>query len=91
VSTGLKEKKEEGLSFEELTEMLSTIIIKEEGRHITVKPKYVVTVLYQNVQKSSSYSSGFGLRFPRITRLRPDRGPDDVATLEEIENETHNV
>ena len=70
-----------------MTEKLQSIITREDGKHVTVKPKYVVTIQYQNVQKSSSYSSGFGLRFPRITRLRPDRGPDSVATLEEIENE----
>ncbi len=87
VGAGLKEKKEEGLSFEELTEKLKKITTHEKDKHITVKPKYVVTVKYQNIQKSPGYSSGFGLRFPRITRLRPDRGPEDIATVEEIEKE----
>ena len=87
VSGGLKEKEEEGLSYGEMTEMLTPEIISEEGRHIKVKPLLVVTVQYQNIQKSPSYSSGYALRFPRITRLRPDRTAEDVATIGEVEKE----
>ncbi len=86
-STGLKEKREEGLSFEELTELLKNLIVEESGRKVFVKPEVVVTVRFQNVQKSSTYSSGYALRFPRITRLRPDRGTQDVATVEEVKLE----
>ena len=84
VSTGLKEKEEEGLSFIEMTKMLKELEIEEHGRRIKVKPKIVVAVQYQNIQKSPTYSSGYALRFPRIVRYRPDRGIDDVATLSEV-------
>lgn len=87
VSTGLKEKEEEGLSFIELTKQLKPLIISESGRSVKVKPKLVVTVVYQNIQKSPTYSSGFALRFPRITRLREDRAVHDIATLAEIKKE----
>jgi len=87
VSTGLKEKEEEGLSFEEVGKKLKPLIIKESGREVEVKPKIVVTVTYQNIQKSPTYKSGFALRFPRFTRLRPDRSPTDITTLREIEEE----
>ncbi len=87
VSTGLKEKPEEGLSFLELTKLLKKIIIKEDGRHVFVKPEIVLTVQYQNIQKSPSYSSGYALRFPRVRALRPDRGIQDIATLKEVEKE----
>lgn len=87
VSTGLKEKKEGGVSFEEMTEKLKKIITEEEGRKIKVKPEIVVSVQYQNIQKSPTYSSGWALRFPRILRLRPDRGVEDLTSLEEIEEE----
>ncbi|MFA4960868.1 MAG: ATP-dependent DNA ligase [Candidatus Pacearchaeota archaeon] len=89
VSTGLKELRKEGLSFEEMTEKLKKIIIKENGRNVKVKPEIIVTVQYQNIQKSPTYSSGFALRFPRIKNLRPDRGIDDIATLDEIEKEAN--
>ena len=88
VSTGLKEKKEEGLSFEEMTHKLKKLVVEEHGRSIFVRPEIVVTVQYQNIQKSPTYSSGYALRFPRIKNLRPDRGKDDIATLKEIEKES---
>lgn len=87
VSTGLKEKPEEGLSFVEMTKKLKKIIIEEKGRHVKVRPEIVVTVRYQNIQKSPTYTSGYALRFPRIKMLRPDRGVNDIATLREVEKE----
>ena len=90
VSTGLKELPEQGLSFSEVTDMLEKLVIEIDGRHIKVKPEIIVTVQYQNIQKSPTYSSGYALRFPRITQLREDRGIGDIATIEEIEKETEN-
>ncbi len=87
VSTGLKEKEEEGLSFVEITRLLKPLIIEERGREVRVKPKIVVTVVYQNIQKSPTYDSGYALRFPRVTRLRTDRSTKDIASLREIERE----
>ncbi|MCD4771216.1 ATP-dependent DNA ligase [archaeon] len=87
VSTGLKELREEGLSFGEMTDKLEKIMLKSEGRHIEVKPEIVISVQFQNIQKSPTNSSGFALRFPRILRLRPDRGVEDITTIEEIEKE----
>ncbi len=87
VSSGLKEKEEEGTSYNEMTKMLKPLIIKEENNILSIKPKIVVSVTYQNIQKSPSYSSGYALRFPRITHYRPDRRIDDIATLKDIEKE----
>ena len=83
-SSGLKEKESEGLSFKELTEKLHSQIIEEKGRSVILKPKIVVTIIYQNIQRSPTYSSGFALRFPRIIRLRPDKGIKTSSTLSEI-------
>ena len=83
-SSGLKEKPEEGLSYEEMTEMLKKLITEENGREVKVKPKIVVSVKFQNVQKSPTYSSGYALRFPRITRLRPDKSVRDILDVSEI-------
>lgn len=87
VSTGLKEKKEEGLSFEEMTKLLQPLVVSESGRKVEVRPEVVVTVRYQNIQKSPTYSSGYALRFPRIVQLRPDRGVGDVARVGEVKKE----
>lgn len=88
VSTGLKEIREEGLSFAEMTDMLEKLLIETEGRKIKVKPELVITVQYQNIQKSPTYSSGYALRFPRIKKLRIDRGVNDIATIQEIKEES---
>ena len=87
VSTGLKEKPEEGFSFIDLTRELKKIIIDEQGKHVRVKPKVILSIGYQNIQQSPTYSSGYALRFPRVKSLRPDRGVQDIASLAEIEKE----
>ncbi len=86
VSTGLKEKSEEGVSFEELTNELKKNILQEKGRQVVVKPKIVVEVLFEEIQASPSYSSGYALRFPRFVRLRDDKGVQDISTLQEIKH-----
>jgi len=86
VSTGLKEKTEEGFSYEQLTKLLQPLIEGEEGKIVQVRPKIVVDVDYEEIQASPSYSSGYALRFPRFVRLREDLGPDDCNTLQDIEH-----
>jgi DNA ligase 1 len=86
VGTGLKEKREEGLSFDEMTELLRPLIKTQSGKDITVKPKIVISLKFDEIQKSPSYSSGFALRFPRVVNLREDRSPDDILSLEELED-----
>jgi DNA ligase 1 len=89
VSSGLKEKEGMGgTTYSEMDKLLRPLIVEEEGIYVRVKPKIVVSVTYQNVQKSPRYSSGFALRFPRITHYRPERGTFDIATIKEIEKET---
>ncbi|HVY01593.1 MAG TPA: ATP-dependent DNA ligase, partial [Candidatus Nanoarchaeia archaeon] len=85
VSSGLKEKEEEGFTYQEMTKLIEDIIIEEDNGIVKVEPKIVVSVTYQNVQKSPGYSSGFALRFPRITAYRPDKNAEEVADISEIE------
>jgi DNA ligase-1 len=91
VGTGIKEKSIENdtensdaVTFEELTELLTPLIISKGTKEVKVKPKIVVEINYEEVQGSPEYSSGSALRFPRIVRLRADKGPDEIATIEEI-------
>jgi DNA ligase-1 len=84
VSTGLKEKPEEGLSFKEVSDELQPLITSEKGRFVTVKPQIVVAVGYEEIQKSPTYSSGYALRFPRFKAIRYERSTEDITTLEEI-------
>jgi len=87
VSSGLKEKASEGTTYQEIDSLLQPLIISENADGVMVKPKVVVSVTYQNIQPSPTYSSGFALRFPRITHYRPERGVHDIATIEDIKVE----
>mgnify|MGYP001605860806 CR=1 FL=1 len=87
VSSGLKEKEEEGTTYDEITKLLKPLILSTSGNEVRVSPKTIVSVTYQNIQPSPSYSSGYALRFPRITHYRPDKKIEEIATLEEIKKE----
>lgn len=86
LGTGVKEKKtkKEDMTFKELTELLKPYILSEKGTKIKIKPKVVISVDYQEIQKSPNYESGFALRFPRFISLRNDKSIEDVDTIERI-------
>ena len=90
VGTGIKEKSDIGISFEELTEKIKPLIISENGKTVKIKPRIVVAVTYQEIQKSPNYNSGWALRFPRFTALRPDKHLSEITTIEEIEKDYQN-
>jgi len=70
--------------FEEMTRKLLELKVREEGWRVWVKPAIVAEVAFSEVQRSPRYRSGFALRFARIVRLRPDKSPQEVATIEEL-------
>jgi DNA ligase 1 len=77
-----------GLSNKEIdhmTEKLRSIIIRDEGSRIIVKPEIVLEVSFDTIQKSDRYSSGYALRFPRIKNIRYDKELKDIDELEKIE------
>ena len=89
VGTGFKEKEDqEGVQFEQMTNLLKPLIIEENGKEIRVKPQIVVEIAYEEIQKSPNYSSGYALRFPRVIRLREDRREPD--NLDRVEYLYHN-
>lgn len=85
VSTGVKEKSE-GLTYKEITKMLKPLILSQQGKEVVVKPKIVLEVAYEEIQKSPGYSSGYALRFPRVLRARvEEKTADDANTLQDVE------
>jgi len=76
-----------GLTDEEIDEMtskLKSIMIRDEGYRIIVKPEIVLEVAFDGIQKSERHDSGYALRFPRIKRIRYDKGVNDIDTLEKV-------
>ena len=60
-------------------------VISELEPDVWVEPKYVISVIADEITKSPIHTSGYALRFPRIEkRLREDKSPENATTLEEI-------
>jgi DNA ligase-1 len=77
-----------GLTDEEigtLTDWFRAHTVQDLGRVKVVEPQIVLEVAFDAVTKSARHRSGFALRFPRIKRIRDDKRPDEVNTLEDVE------
>ena len=44
----------------------------------------MLEVAFNNIQRSNRHESGFALRFPRILRIRQDKRPDQIDTLDRV-------
>jgi DNA ligase-1 len=76
-----------GLTDVEIAEMTKWFLdhtIEDQGFRRIVEPKIVLEVAFNNIMKSDRHNSGFALRFPRIVRLRPDKLPEEVDTIERV-------
>ena len=58
-----------------------------------VKPKVILEISFDSIQKSDRHDSGFALRFPRIKNIRNDKNVADIDTLQKVrriyENQTY--
>ncbi len=70
--------------FEEITKELLELKLSETRGTVFVKPKLVVEVAFDEIQKSPRYPYGYALRFARIKRIRRDRRAEDADTLERL-------
>ncbi len=71
--------------FQYMTKRLLSIMTRDEGYRIWVRPEVVVEVDFNEIQRSPKYRSGYALRLARIKRIREDKSPTEIATLSEIE------
>lgn len=72
--------------YEELTEVLSSEIISQDGRELDIRPSEVFEIKFEEVQTSPEYESGYGLRFPRVVSRRLDKSVDDIDTVSRLED-----
>jgi len=70
----------------ELTEWFKNHTLQEfaHGRVRVVEPAVVIEVTFDRVQPSNRHKSGFALRFPRIVRIRTDKSPSEIDTLDTV-------
>jgi DNA ligase-1 len=79
VGTGITDE-----MFQNFTDVLKESIMSQKGKEVVLKPELVVEIAYEEIQRSPKYESGFALRFPRVIRIREDKGPDDIDTIERV-------
>jgi len=69
----------------ELTQRFSDLIVIESGREIELKPEVVFEIAFEELQKSTTYESGYALRFPRLVNIRDDKSPEEADTIGRVE------
>jgi DNA ligase 1 len=57
---------------------------KARASEIPVEPKVVIEVAFDVVARSELHETGFALRFPRIVRIRDDKPPEEIDTIERV-------
>ena len=76
-----------GLTDAEIADMTKWFLahtVEDQGFRRTVEPKIVLEVAFNNMMRSSRHESGYALRFPRILRIRTDKSPEEIDTLETV-------
>ena len=76
-----------GLTDKEIAEMTKWFLehtVEDHGFWREVEPRIVIEVAFNAVMESDRHNSGYALRFPRIVRLRPDKLPEEIDTLERV-------
>jgi DNA ligase-1 len=76
-----------GLTYAEIAELTAWFLehtVLDQGFRREVEPAVVLEVAFNAVMKSERHESGFALRFPRILRLRQDKSPAEIDTLERV-------
>jgi DNA ligase 1 len=79
-----------GLTDREIDEMTARLValttqVERRGGLRKVRPEIVLEVAFDGIQRSKRHPSGFALRFPRIVRVRDDKGPADADRLAAVE------
>lgn len=67
-----------------ITKRLRSIMIKDDGYGIVVKPELILEISFDSIQRSDRHDSGFALRFPRIKNIRTDKNVTDIDTLQKV-------
>ncbi len=69
----------------EMTQWFFAHTIADYGHVRDVEPQIVLEVAFNAVMRSDRHDSGFALRFPRIVRIRRDKLPAEIDTIDRVE------
>jgi DNA ligase 1 len=76
-----------GLTDELLEWQTGELLARETGRSgiaVLVRPELVVEIALDGVQSSTRYPGGVALRFARVKRYRPDKGPGEADSIDDL-------
>lgn len=76
-----------GLTDKEFAEVDSFVkrnSIEKFGPVRTVKPELVFEIAFEGIAASNRHKSGVALRFPRMSRWRKDKKPEEINTLDDL-------
>jgi DNA ligase 1 len=67
-----------------MTEHFKATTREQHGPVHVVEPTVVLEIAFDRIQESKRHKSGYALRFPRIVRIRDDKSPGQVSTIDEV-------
>jgi DNA ligase-1 len=67
-----------------MTEQFKATTREQHGPVHVVEPTVVLEIAFDRIQESKRHKSGYALRFPRIVRIRDDKSPDQISTIDEV-------
>ena len=68
-----------------MTEWFLAHTTADHGFTREVEPEIVLEVAFNAIMRSDRHDSGYALRFPRIVRIRGDKPPAEINTVEDVE------
>lgn len=68
-----------------MTEWFLSHTTADHGFTREVVPEIVLEVAFNAIMRSDRHDSGYALRFPRIVRIRQDKPPAEINTVEDVE------
>lgn len=77
-----------GMTDEELArlnEHFHRISVAQHGHYHEVIPEIVLEIAFDRINRSNRHTSGFALRFPRIKHIRWEKKPEEIDTLQTVE------
>ncbi|MCO7219079.1 ATP-dependent DNA ligase [Klenkia sp. PcliD-1-E] len=66
------------------TRTFPDLVTATERGAVTMRPELVVEIELDGVQRSPRYPGGVALRFARVLRYRPDKGPAEADTVDAV-------
>lgn len=74
-----------GLTDDEIARLTAHFLdqaIATDPGGVTVRPDTVLEIAFDSLHPSPRHASGLAMRFPRIVRVRDDKSPDEIDTLD---------